>query len=117
MTHWQNMKIQFSHVILCHLSFLLHDGEYPLDADADAHTWHFPALRVEHADQAVVATPSGHAAHADTLLCGCTLLGFIGDRGNTCLCQHCLINDSCVIVQTTGQTEVEHHLEMTENEK
>lgn len=93
-----------------HLSLLLHDGEDPLDADADAHTRHLPAFGVKHAYQAVVSPPTSHAAHTDTLLSRCPVCGFGCYRGHTCLSQHRLINDSCVIVQTPGQTEVKHHL-------
>lgn len=94
-----------------YLSLLLHDGEDPLNANADAHTWDFPALGVKHAHQAVITPSTSHAAHTDTLLCRCPVLGVGGCRGNTGLSQHCLVNDSCVIVETTSQTEVEHHLE------
>ncbi len=99
-----------------HLSLLLHDGENPLNADADAHTRDFPALRVKHAHQAVISPAARHAAHAHTLLHSCSVLAFVGCRRHTCLSQHRLVNDACVIIQTSSQAEVKHHLTTTEEE-
>lgn len=95
-----------------YLCLLLHDGEDPLDADADAHTGHLPALGVEHAHQAVVSPAARHAAHAHALLARRSVLGLGGDRGrrHARLGQDGFVDDAGVVVQTARQTEVKHHL-------
>ena len=74
-------------------------------------TYLFP-LGVKHADQVVVATPSGHTPDTGRLLTlrptGCGL-----GRVST---EHRLINNTRVIIQATGQAQVKHHLHMREGD-
>ncbi|KAG9346699.1 hypothetical protein JZ751_007012, partial [Albula glossodonta] len=93
-----------------YLCLLFHDGEDSLNAYADAHTWHLPAFGVEHAHQTVIASAPSHTAHTHTLLPYSPVL-LCGRRwGGAGLGEHCLIDHTGVVVQTTSQAEVKHHL-------
>ena len=94
-----------------HLHLLLHDGEDPLDAEADAHAGHRPAFGVEHAHKAVVAAATRHASHAHSLLCFGDPRLCWGVRHHARLGEYSFVDDACVVVQPPGQAQIEQHLD------